>query len=165
MFNVLFVCMGNICRSPTADGVLRHMVQQRGLQQFIGVDSAGTHDYHPGSAPDERSQQHAARRGYDLATLRARQIEAADFERFNLILAMDADNLNLLRQRCPVPHQHKLQRLTAYCRVHHSEDVPDPYYGDSSDFERVLDLVEDACQGLLAHMEARSAVDPPIISR
>ena len=152
-FSVLFVCMGNICRSPTADGVMRHLVAQHGLQEQVYVDSAGTHSYHTGSPPDPRSQAHAARRGYDLSALRARPVEAVDFERFDLLLAMDRDNLRLLHSRCPPEFHPKLQRLTKYCRTMTSPVVPDPYYGGDAGFEEVLDLVEDACTGLLAHIQ------------
>ena len=100
-YAVLFVCMGNICRSPTAHGVFQHKLNALGLQDRITVDSAGTHNYHPNSPPDERSQEHAAKRGYDLSDLRARQIRAADFARFDLILAMDWDNLALVQEHCP----------------------------------------------------------------
>jgi protein-tyrosine phosphatase len=152
-YSVLFVCMGNICRSPTADGVFRHKVNESGLAHAVRVDSAGTHNYHPNSPPDERSQLHAARRGYDLSDLRARQVQAKDFEAFDLILAMDDDNLALLRADCPPQHRHKLGRLTQYCQHHKTPVVPDPYYGGGNGFERVLDLVEDACEGLLAHVQ------------
>lgn len=150
--SVLFVCMGNICRSPTAHGVFRHKVGLRGWSDAVAVDSAGTHNYHPGSPPDERSQAHAAKRGYDLSDLRARQIQDADFEAFDLILAMDRDNLALLREQCPPAHLHKVRRLTEFCLQFDSPVVPDPYYSGAKDFEQVLDLVEDACDGLLQHL-------------
>jgi protein-tyrosine phosphatase len=154
-YSILFVCMGNICRSPTAHGVFRHKVQARGLSHVVKVDSAGTHNYHPGSPPDGRSQRHAVKRGYDLSDLRARQIEDADFESFDLILAMDWDNLALIQADCPPRHQAKLRRLTEFCEQHDSDLVPDPYYGGSEGFEDVLDLVEDACDGLLRHVLAQ----------
>ena len=150
---VLFVCMGNICRSPTAEGVFRHIVQARGLRDLVRVDSAGTHNGHAGGAPDKRAQVHAAKRGYNLAKLRARQIRAQDFDQFDLILAMDWDNLVSMQADCPVQWQHKLRRLTEFCHTHDSEVVPDPYYGNAQGFDRVLDLVEDACEGLLAHVQ------------
>jgi protein-tyrosine phosphatase len=156
-YSILFVCMGNICRSPTAHGVFRHKVAAHGLAHCVSVDSAGTHNYHPGSAPDERSQVHAARRGYSLADLRARQIREADFERHDLILAMDWDNLALVQQECPPAHQAKLRRLTEFCERHDSPVVPDPYYGGARGFEHVLDLVEDACDGLLKHVKQQLA--------
>jgi protein-tyrosine phosphatase len=152
VYSVLFVCMGNICRSPTAEGVFAHRVCQHGLAGRVRVDSAGTHNYHPGSPPDARSQTHAKHRGYDLSTLRARQITDDDFVSFDLVLAMDWDNLALLQAACPPQHQHKLRRLTEFCQRHDSPVVPDPYYGGQQGFEQVLDLVEDACDGLLAHI-------------
>ena len=127
--SVLFVCMGNICRSPTAHGVFRHKLLEQGLDGWVQVDSAGTHGYHSGSPADRRAQSHAARRGYDLSDLRARQIVAEDFERHDLILAMDLDNLAALRQACPNRHQHKLHRLTEYGVRLQQPAVPDPYYG------------------------------------
>ena len=154
-FQVTFVCMGNICRSPTAHGVFRQKVSGAGLGDRIRVDSAGTHDYHPGAAPDPRSVMHAARRAYDLSDLRARQLVPMDFERADLVLVMDADNEALTEQTCPIEHRHKIRRLTAFCRIHSSPQIPDPYYGDASDFEHVLDLVEDACDGLLEFVRQR----------
>ncbi len=153
---ILFVCMGNICRSPTAEGVMRHKLREAGLHEAVRVDSAGTHAWHAGSPPDHRSQVHAARRGYDLSALRAREVVAADFDRFDLILAMDWDNLALLEERCPPAHRRKLGRLTEHCRHHDSPVVPDPYAGGAQGFEEVLDLVEDACDGLL-HLVRRKA--------
>jgi protein-tyrosine phosphatase len=152
--SVLFVCMGNICRSPTAHGVFRHKVQALGLQDFVKVDSAGTHNYHPGSPPDERSQEHAAKRGYDLSDLRARQIRKSDFDQFDHILVMDWDNLSIVQEKCPSQHQSKVKRLTEFCLKSKSPVVPDPYYGGANGFEEVLDLVEDACNGLLVHLKA-----------
>jgi protein-tyrosine phosphatase len=156
-YSVLFVCMGNICRSPTAHGVFRKKVIDQGLDHWVEVDSAGTHNYHPNSPPDERSQEHAAKRGYDLSDLRARQIEVADFERFNIILVMDWDNLALVQERCPPHHQAKVRRLTEFCIQHDSPVVPDPYYGGVKGFEDVLDLVEDACEGLIRQVKQQKA--------
>jgi len=153
--NLLFVCMGNICRSPTAEGVMRHRLQQLGLVERITVDSAGTHNYHPGKPPDARTQKHAALRGYDLAPLRARQIVEADFERFDLILTMDWDNQALTESICPPAHARKVRRLAECFQRHSDTVVPDPYYGGPDDFERVLDLVEDAAEGLIAHCRQR----------
>ncbi len=147
-----FVCMGNICRSPTADGVMRHKVAERHWQDWIAVDSAGTHAHHVGEAPDRRSQQHARQRGYDLSMLRARQLTAEDFEVSDWVLVMDWDNLALAEQLCPTAQRHKLKRLTEFCTRHDSPVVPDPYYGGAQGFEQVLDLVEDACEGLLTHI-------------
>ena len=150
--SVLFVCMGNICRSPTAHGVFQHKIAKQGLSQAITVDSAGTHNYHPNSPPDERSQAHAVKRGYDLSGLRARQITAADFEQHDLILVMDWDNLALVENLCTPEQKHKLRRLTEFCITMDSPVVPDPYYGGAAGFDHVLDLVEDACDGLLRHL-------------
>ena len=149
MTRILFVCMGNICRSPTAEGVARALAERQGLAQNYEFDSAGTHDYHIGEPPDRRSQAAALARGIDLSKLRARQVAAEDFERFDLILAMDRANLGWLIQRCPETQQHKLQLLLDYAKNHPEEEVPDPYYGGSRGFEHVLDLVEDAARGLL----------------
>ncbi len=149
---VLMVCMGNICRSPTAEVVLRHKLRERGLDAFVEVDSAGTHAYHAGDPPDERSQRHARRRGYDLSALRARLVCDTDFERFDLILAMDWDNLELLESQCPELHRGKLGRLTQHARRFNSPVVPDPYMGGPAGFEAVLDLLEDACEGLADHL-------------
>ena len=151
------VCMGNICRSPTAHGVLEHLVQQAGLQQRIHVDSAGTHGYHIGAPPDPRSQQHAAARGYDLSTQQARHLQARDFAAFDWVLVMDADNERIARALCPPQHQPKIHRLTAFCQRHQAQEVPDPYYGGHAGFEQVLDWCEDACAGFLAHLGGAEA--------
>jgi protein-tyrosine phosphatase len=147
--SVLFVCMGNICRSPTAHGVFRHKVAELGLSASVSADSAGTHNFHPNSPPDERSQAHAAKRGYDLSDLRARQIQSADFQKFDLILVMDMENLASMKEECPPAFAHKIRLLTEFCLDHDAAVVPDPYYGGANGFDHVLDLVEDACEGLL----------------
>ena len=152
-FQILFVCMGNICRSPTAHGVMRAKLQAARLHEVVTVDSAGTHNYHPDAPPDERSQHHALQRGYDLSDLRARQIAAEDYERFDLILTMDWDNQALVEQMCPPQHQRKLRRLAEFFQNNDSPVVPDPYYGGAQGFEHVLDLIEDGCDGLLQHIE------------
>jgi protein-tyrosine phosphatase len=149
---VLMVCMGNICRSPTAEGVLRHFVHEAGLDDAVRIDSAGTLDYHSGSPPDSRSQKHAARRGYDLSAQRARQVRAGDFEEFDLILAMDWQNLQELEELCPARHRHKLRRLMEFAPAGLGDVVADPYSGGASGFETVLDHIEQACRGLLAHL-------------
>jgi protein-tyrosine phosphatase len=159
-FRVLFVCMGNICRSPTAQGVLREKLRRTGGLDWIGVDSAGTHDYHVGAAPDPRSQRHALARGYDLSDLRARELSGEDYARADLLLTMDDDNLATVERRCPPEHRHKVQGLTQFCRRHADSGVPDPYAGGAAGFERVLDLVEDACDGLLLHI-ARTRSERP----
>ncbi len=147
--------MGNICRSPTAHGVFRQLVDQAGLSQHIVIDSAGTHNYHPGEPPDTRSQRHAARRGYDLSDLRARQLIRSDFDQTDLLLAMDWDNLALAESMCPPIHQRKLRRFTEFCVKHDAAVVPDPYYDGDAGFEHVLDLIEDASAGLLIHITQR----------
>ncbi len=154
-YHILFVCTGNICRSRTADGVLRKMVVDQGLIGHVEVDSAGTHDYHVGEVPDGRSQQHALQRGYDLSALRARQVQTDDFEKFDLILALDDGHLKILQKICPPQYKIKLHRFTEFCTRHQSPDVPDPYYGGPRGFEHVLDLVEDGCRGLVDHICTR----------
>lgn len=146
---VLFVCMGNICRSPTAEGVFRGMVEQQGLGEKIIIDSAGTHDYHIGDAPDARAQAAAARRGYDLSGLRARQIVPDDFSTFDYVLAMDEANLGLLQQQCPEHRRDRLKLFLEFADDGALREVPDPYYGGAPGFELVLDLVENAGRGLL----------------
>lgn len=147
--------MGNICRSPTAEAVFKRYVKHAGLDQRIHSDSAGTHGYHIGDAPDVRSQWHAAQRGYDLSGLRARQVAVDDFARFDFVLAMDESNLALLRRDCPRAHASKLALLMTYGAGGETIAVPDPYYGGASGFERVLDMAEDAAQGLLRHIRSR----------
>jgi protein-tyrosine phosphatase len=156
--SVLMVCMGNICRSPTAEGVFRHVVQEAGLDDRIRIDSAGTHDYHVGSPPDERSCHHASLRGYDLSAQRARQVSESDFERFDLILAMDWQNLRLLEEDCPPQHRHKLRRLMEFAPEGLSDVVADPYYGGRQGFETVLDHIEAASRGLLDHLRRERLV-------
>lgn len=155
--HIVFFCMGNICRSPTAHGVFRQRVEQAGLQEWVHIDSAGTHNYHPGKAPDVRTQKHALMRGYDLSDLRARQLVDADFEQAHLLLGMDWDNMALAESMAPAQAVRKLRRLTEFCQRHTDPVVPDPYYGGAPDFERVLDLVEDACDGLLLHVKKQLA--------
>jgi low molecular weight protein-tyrosine phosphatase len=146
--NVLFVCLGNICRSPTAHAVFQQLVEAHRLQHAIRVDSAGTGDWHIGAAPDQRATAAGAKRGYDLSVLRARQIEAADFQRYQYILAMDQQNLRDLHQLRPADYRGELALLLNYAQSVERE-VPDPYYGAGEGFERVLDLVEQAANGLL----------------
>jgi protein-tyrosine phosphatase len=155
--SVLFVCMGNICRSPTAEGVFRSKVEAAGLLDAIQIDSSGTHAYHVGSAPDARAQKAASSRGYDLSGLVGRQVSDRDFERFDYILAMDLDNLENLKRRCPSEHQHKLALFLSYSEQYAGQEVPDPYYGGPNGFNHVLDMVEDAAQGLLEDICHRQA--------
>jgi protein-tyrosine phosphatase len=145
---VLFVCTGNICRSPTAAGVLADLVRRAGLEEAVHVESAGTHDYHVGQPPDARAQSHARRRGYDLSALRARQVRRRDFAEFDLIVAMDRGHLEILAANCPGEHRGKLRLLVP------GRDVPDPYYGGPDGFDRVLDLVEAGCLALLEELRA-----------
>lgn len=149
---VLMVCLGNICRSPTAEGVLRAKLRDAGLDGSVEVDSAGISDWHVGAPPDHRSQRHAKRRGYDLSGLRSRPVGSADFERFDLLLAMDDDNLDALLAACPPAHRPKVRLLMEFARRSRQRVVPDPYTGGIDHFEDVLDLVEDACDGLVAHL-------------
>ncbi|MFO1407269.1 MAG: low molecular weight protein-tyrosine-phosphatase [Steroidobacteraceae bacterium] len=146
---VLFVCMGNICRSPTAEGVFRKLVAERAAHLELEIDSAGTHGYHVGDPPDPRSIEAAARRGVDLTPLRARKVGARDFERFDLILAMDRLNRETLIDRCPPEYHSRVRLFLEFAPGIDEQDVPDPYYGGPAGFEQVLDLVEEACVGLL----------------
>ncbi len=153
---VLFVCMGNICRSAMAEGVFRQMVRQAGLDDVVKVSSAGTHAFHAGEAPDKRAIAAAAKRGYDISDLRARQIEEREHEHHDLILAMDWDNLSLLQQSTPKSGHHKLQLLMRFATEHETATIPDPYYGNVQGFEQVLDYIEDACNGLLEVAKRRA---------
>ena len=153
MIKVLLVCMGNICRSPTAEGVFRAQVEAAGLAKKIHIDSAGTHDYHIGDTPDGRAQAAAAKRGYDLSRLRGRQVGREDFETYDYILAMDMQNLTRMQTQCPAKHAHKIGLFMEYSKNFLEREVPDPYYGGGAGFEKVLDMVEDAGQGLLAHLK------------
>lgn len=152
---ILFVCMGNICRSPTAEGVFRRLVQAEAPDLEIFVDSAGTHDYHRGQPPDERARAAALARGIDLGALRARQVESDDFESFDLVLVMDEANLSALRRRCPPSLRERVRLFMEYAKVGSVREVPDPYYGGPNGFEQVLDLVEDASRGLLETLRAQ----------
>lgn len=154
-FRILFVCLGNICRSPTAHGVLEYHLRRLDWQSRVEVDSAGTHNHHPQSAPDLRTQRHALQRGYDLSNLRARQIQLEDFERFDLILAMDLQNLNSTTSICPLVHQKKIKPFASFFKTHTDPWVPDPYYGGKVGFEHVLDLIEDGVESLLGDLKAK----------
>jgi len=155
MVSVVFVCMGNICRSPTAEAVFRHYVENAGLEADILIDSAGTHDYHIGDAPDTRAQRAAQQRGYDMSDLRGRQVEEGDFQRFDYVLAMDKANLAILQRLKPHGANARVRLFLDYARHHAEREVPDPYYGGAEGFERVLDMVEDAAQGLLQDIRQR----------
>ena len=151
---VLFVCMGNICRSPTAHGVFRHLVVEEGFSELIQVDSAGTHAYHVGEPPDARAQETARRRGIDLSDLRARKAERSDFAAFDYVLAMDRENYRSLVAICPPDQLAKLRLFLEFAPGMEDQEVPDPYYGGAGGFERVFDLVEAASCGLLAHIRS-----------
>lgn len=156
--SVLVVCTGNICRSPTGEGVLRHLAQQRGLADRIRIASAGTHDYHVGEAPDPRTVKHASKRGYDLASQRAAQVTREDFDSFDYILAMDRGHLRILKQLQPPGARAKVGLFLEASGKWKGEDVPDPYYGGVAGFEVVLDMVEEASARWLERFEAE--LDP-----
>ena len=156
---ILFVCMGNICRSPTAEGVFRAHARRHAPDLDLEIDSAGTHAYHVGEPPDPRTVKAAARRGIDLAGLRARQVRHEDFERFDLILAMDRLNHATLLDRSPPRHHARIRTLLEFAGETAPADVPDPYYGGQQGFDEVLDLVESAAAGLLAEIRRRSGAD------
>ncbi len=149
---ILFVCLGNICRSPTAEGVTRAIAGKEAPDLVLELDSAGTAAYHAGSAPDARTVAAAARRGYQISHLRARVVTAEDFAAFDLILAMDQENLAVLRKRAPVAAQQRLRLFLEFAPDQERREVPDPYYGGPNGFEDVLDLTEAAARGLLAHL-------------
>jgi len=146
--NILFVCMGNICRSPTAESVFRHFVEEAGLGDHIEVESAGTHAYHVNEPADRRALAAAERRGYSMSKIRARRVHEKDFERYDYIFAMDRDNLAMLVDQADAEHHEKIRLFLEFSSGQEAE-VPDPYYGGAAGFERVLDLVEEASRGLL----------------
>ncbi len=152
LINVLFVCMGNICRSPSAEGVFRGLLKSEGLEGNIGVDSAGTHAYHTGEPPDRRSIEAAGRRGIDIDRQRARKAHAIDFRRFDYVLAMDRENHADLAAICPPGEEHRLRLFLDFAPELGRQDVPDPYFGGGRGFEVVLDLIEAAAKGLLQHI-------------
>jgi protein-tyrosine phosphatase len=152
MVRVLFVCMGNICRSPTAQGVFAHLVESQGLTSLIQIDSAGTHAYHVGEPPDVRATQAAKKRNIDLGTQRARRVTGDDFLDFDYVLAMDRSNYDDLLSLCPPDHQSKLHLFLEFATGLAEDEVPDPYYGGITGFERVLDMIERASLGLLAEI-------------
>lgn len=152
-YRVLLVCMGNICRSPTAEGVLRLLLRNNNLGDVVEVDSAGTHGYHVGEAPDSRTQRAAALRGYNLSQLRARKVARQDLDYFDLVLAMDKSNLdNLMRMASP-EQQSRIKLFMSYSKNFDDEEVPDPYYGLGHGFDLVLDMVEDAALGLIEQIK------------
>ncbi|WP_068634650.1 low molecular weight protein-tyrosine-phosphatase [Thauera butanivorans] len=149
MVKILFVCSGNICRSPTAEGIARHYIQTGGLGGLIEVDSAGTHGYHVGEAPDPRARKAAQQRGYDLSDLRARKLHVSDFQRFDLVLAMDRGHMEYMQRMCPEVYLPRLGLFMSYARGSELDEVPDPYYGGPKGFDTVLDLCESGVRGLL----------------
>lgn len=155
MTKILFVCTGNICRSPTAEGVARHFIRTGGLDGLVEVDSAGTQGYHVGEAPDPRSSKAALQRGYDLSELRARKLDVLDFQSFDLILAMDRGHLDVMRRLCPQVYRPRLGLFMEYARHSEFDEVPDPYYGGPRGFELVLEMCEDGVLGLLDAVTAR----------
>ncbi len=148
-YRVLLVCMGNICRSPTAEAVLRQMIKNNKLGHIVEVDSAGTHGYHVGEAPDSRTQRAALARGYNLSQLRARKVARQDIDYFDLILAMDKSNLDNLRRMAPPEAHERIKLFMDYSKNFEDDEVPDPYYGLGHGFDQVLDMVEDGTQGLV----------------
>lgn len=150
---VLFVCMGNICRSPTAHGVFRRQVEARGTQAYFEIDCAGTHAYHIDQPPDARAQAAARTRGIDISHLRARRVTVEDFGRFDYILPMDQQNVADLRAICPGAQAHKLRLLMEFAPDYGTDEVPDPYYGGASGFDRVMDMIETATAGFYAHLQ------------
>jgi len=154
-YSILLVCTDNLCRSPTAEEVLRQKTIHYGLTDQVIVASAATHDFNTGEPVDYHAQKHAMRRGYDLSGLRARLFEPDDFERFDLILVMEESNLLTLRMSCPARYQARLHYFTEYCSDQVSQDVPDPFYGQPDDFEHVIDIIEDGCEGLLAQLQEK----------
>ena len=154
-YRVLLVCMGNICRSPTAEGVLRYFIKNNNLGDKVEVDSAGTHGYHVGEAPDSRTQRAAAVRGYNLSQLRARKVARQDLDYFDLILAMDKSNLDNLRRLATPEQQERIKLFMDYARGFDDDEVPDPYYGLGHGFDLVLDMVEDASLGLIEEIKKK----------
>ena len=153
---VLFVCTGNICRSPTAEGVLRHLAEARGVADRIEAASAGIEGWHAGAPPDDRSQAHALQRGYDLSAQRARRVTRGDFDRYDLVVAMDDGHHDALHRLCPPALLHKLRRAADFSALVPPGGVPDPYYGGAQGFEQVLDMLEAVCAGVLAEVSASS---------
>lgn len=156
-YRLLFVCMGNICRSPTVEGVFRDIVARELPERVVEIDSAGTHAYHVGQPPDPRAQRAALRRGIDLGPLRARRIAATDFSDFDLVIAMDPLNVAVMQEVCPPELHSRIRLLMEFAPAIDRDDVPDPYYGGTNGFEYVLDLAEEASAGLIAYLKTELA--------
>lgn len=154
---LLFVCLGNICRSPMAEGVFRRIAEEEGVAHLFDIDSAGLGDWHIGQAPDERAQAAALRRGMDISGQSARQIDRADYDRFDLLIAMDGSNYEALTELAPKAARHKIRRFLDFAPHVGTKDVPDPFYGGKEGFDRALDLIEEASRGLLAELLAETA--------
>lgn len=151
---ILFVCLGNICRSPSAEGIMKAMIEEKGLSDSFYIDSAGTSGWHEGDLPDKRMRQHASLRGYTLDS-RSRPVYLTDFEDFDLIIGMDDANVAELKKRAPdLPSVYKIRKMTEYNRTYDYDHVPDPYYGGASGFELVLNLLEEACSNLLEDLSS-----------
>ena len=155
MVRILFVCLGNICRSPTAEGVFRKRAMEAGLADQIEIDSAGTHAYHVGAPPDARAQQAARQRGIDLSGLRGRQATVRDIEQFDYVLAMDRENHENLLDICPDGFEHKIRLFMEFAPTRSEREVPDPYFGGPAGFDRVLDMIDEAAAGLLEDIRKR----------
>ena len=157
---VLMVCTGNLCRSPMAEAVLRSKLSAAGLDGQVAVDSAGTHGFARGTRPDPRAVAQAGQRGYSLAGLKSRPLDGADFQAFDLVLAMDRSNLAILMERCPPEEQHRLALLLPFDKSADADEVPDPYFGSVDGFDAALDLIEPACDAVLADLQRRLAFAP-----
>ncbi len=156
---ILFVCMGNICRSPSAEGVFNKLIKEKKLQKSFSIDSAGTHAYHIGDSPDLRSQRAAKEREVDLSKIRARKVIMGDFEDYDYLLAMDEDNHAIMMEACPEELQHKIKLFLEFAPHLDTNEVPDPYYGGAYGFEKVLDLIEEASTGFLGHLKKSGEIE------
>jgi len=165
MIRILFVCMGNICRYPMAEGVFQSLLEKHGLADQVLIESAGTHAYHVGKLPDQRAIRTAEERGVDLSRLRARQVEPGDLEEYDLVLVMDEHNYDTVLFICAKQHQHKLGFLLDYAPHLKTRNLPDPYYGGEIGFARVMDMIEDACEGLLSHLQEQLFRQVPLTFR